>query len=52
MLGDKLRVKTGKELHQNKELDKLQDRRGGTLTGKILQLSSIYSIEVCCIMML
>ena len=25
----------------------LQARRGGTLTGKLLQLSNIYSIDVC-----
>ena len=31
----------------NKELDKLEDRRGGTLIGKLLQLSNIYSIDDC-----
>ena len=37
----------GEEKHQSKELDKLEARRGGTLTGKPLQLSIIYSIDVC-----
>ena len=32
---------------KNKELDKLEARRGGTLIGKLLQLSNIYSIDVC-----
>ena len=32
--------------HQTKEVDKLEARRGGTLTGKLLQLSNIYSIDV------
>ena len=36
------------EQHQNKELDKSEARRGGTLSqGKQLQLSNIYSIDVC-----
>ena len=39
---------TGEEQHLNKELDKSLARRGGTLTWKLLQLSSIYSIDVCC----
>ena len=34
------------------ELDKSQARRGGTITGKLLQLSSIYSIDVCCIIVM
>ena len=42
----------GEEQHENKELDKSQARRGGTLAGKLLQLSSIYSIDVCCIMVM
>ena len=44
--GEKL-IKAGGEQHQNKELDKLEARRGGPLTGKLLQLSNIYSINVC-----
>ena len=39
-------IKIGGEQHQNKEIDKLEARRGGTLTGKQLQLSNIYSIDV------
>ena len=38
-------IKIG-EQHQNKEIDKLEARRGETLTGKQLQLSNIYSIDV------
>ena len=34
-------MKAGEEQHQNKELDKLEARRGGTLAGKLLQLSNI-----------
>ena len=41
-LGEK--GEAGKEQHQNKELDKSQARRGGTLKGKLLQLSNIYSM--------
>ena len=47
------RLVRGKELikigeqHQNKELDRIEARRGGTLTGKWLQLSNIYSIDDC-----
>ena len=37
----------GEEHHQNKELGKLEARRGGALTGKQLQLSNIYSIDLC-----
>ena len=40
-------IKIGGEQHQNKEIDKLEARGGGTLTGKQLQLSNIYSIDVC-----
>ena len=36
----------GEEQHQNKELGKLQARKGGSLTGQLLQLSSTYSIDV------
>ena len=39
-------IKIGGEQHQNTEIDKLEARRGGTLTGKQLQLSNIYSIDV------
>ena len=36
------------EQHQNKELYKSEARRGGTFAqGKQLQLSNIYSIDVC-----
>ena len=36
------------EQHQNKELDKLEPRRGGALSEwKQLQVSNIYSIDVC-----
>ena len=28
-------IKSGEELHQNKELDKSKPRRGGTLKGKL-----------------
>ena len=36
------------EQHQNKELDKSEARRGGTLSqAKQLQLSNIFSIDVC-----
>ena len=36
------------EQHQNKELDKSEARRAGTLSqGKQLQLSNIYSIDFC-----
>ena len=36
------------EQHQNKELGKSEARRGGTSSqGKQLQLSNIYSIDVC-----
>ena len=38
--------------HQNKQLDRLKARGGGTLTGKLLQLSSIYSIDVCYIIVM
>ena len=34
-------------LEESRELGMLQARRGGTLTGKLLQLSNIYSIDVC-----
>ena len=44
-VGEEL-IKIG-DLHQNKGLDKLEARRGGTLTGKLLQLSNIYSIDDC-----
>ena len=40
-------INIGEEQKQNKELDKLKARRRGTLTGKVLQLSNIYSIDVC-----
>ena len=33
-------------IHQNKELNKSQARRGGTLKGKLIELSNIYSIDV------
>ena len=37
----------GEDLHQNKELGELEARRGGTVIGKLLQLSKIYSIDDC-----
>ena len=37
----------GEGQHQNKELDRSKVRRGGTFKGKLLQLSNIYSIDVC-----
>ena len=39
-------IKIGGEQQQNKEIDELEARRGGTLIGKLLQLSNIYSIDV------
>ena len=41
------RVRQEKTNIRNKELDKLEARRGGTLTGKLLQLSNFYSIDIC-----
>ena len=38
---------TGEEQHQNKQLDKSQARREGTLMRKLVQLSNIYSTDVC-----
>ena len=46
------RLKAGEEQHQKKELDKSQARRGGTLTGNLLQLCSICSIDACCIIVM
>ena len=41
------RLEAGEGLHQNKEPDTSQARRGGTFKGKLLPLSNIYSIDVC-----
>ena len=41
------RFEAGEGQHQNKELDKSQARRGGTLKGILLQLRNIRSIDVC-----
>ena len=41
------RREAGEGQIKNKKLDKSQARRGGTLKGKLLQLSNIYSIDVC-----
>ena len=38
--------KQTEEQHQNKQLEKSQARREGTLIRKLLQLSSIYSFDV------